>query len=229
VLIEPIQNFAGYRIPAEGLLCALREICDEFGMLLIVDEVFTGFGRAGAWLASDVEDCRPDIVCVGKGMLGGIGGGACVAPKELMEKLSGAGMVQLHGSTFKANPIACTAIATTVAVMERDKLIVRSARLGEIALSQLERLHDLPIVAEVRGRGLVIGIELCSPSDSTSARDLAQRACAAAETHGINIICNGYPDGNVVAISPPLVIKEDDFLGALNIVVSVLEGLANGC
>lgn len=156
LLLEPVQGEGGYVIPPAGWLSALREICSRHGILMIVDEVQSGFGRTGNWFASQTLDVEPDIVCMAKGIANGFPLGAIAAPQNLMSKW---GAVS-HGTTFGGSPVSCAAALATIDVI-RDEHLLESARAhGNYILAELRQLQtESPIIGDVRGVGLMIGVE----------------------------------------------------------------------
>lgn len=162
VLLEPIQAEAGILIPPPGYLAAVRELCSERGVLLIWDEIQTGFGRTGKTFAWQHEDARPDMICLGKALGGGILPVAAVAgTRDVMEVFRPGD----HGSTFGGNPLACAVALAAMAEMETEGLAERSRVLGERLRTKLQAL-DHPGVAEVRGRGLLVGLEVRADVDA---------------------------------------------------------------
>ncbi len=154
VLLEIVQGEGGVRPGSAGYLRGVRQLCDERGALLIVDEVQTGFGRTGRWFAFQHHDVEPDILCLAKGIAGGVPMGAIMLGPRVQGLRSG-----VHGSTFGGNPLACAAALATIDVIESQALPTRAAEKGAYLLEQLSAL-DAPAVREVRGLGLMIGIEL---------------------------------------------------------------------
>lgn len=155
ILIEPIQGEGGYVVPAPGFFKHLRRLCDEHGILLIVDEIQSGVGRTGKWWAVEHEDVQPDIVCFAKGVGSGMPIGGIIASKDLM--IWGPGS---HGSTFGGNPVAAAAALATLNVIEKEGLLQQAHDTGEYimdALAEMESRH--PSIGDVRGRGLMVGIE----------------------------------------------------------------------
>jgi 4-aminobutyrate aminotransferase-like enzyme len=219
IIVEPMQNLAGYRVPVRGFLRSLRSLCDRYGILLIFDEVFTGFGRTGHWLASDAEQTVADVICVGKGMLGGISGGACIAHESLLALLNQGGMLGLHGSTFKANPLTCTAAVTTIEALDEGGFVDRVYSLESLARQRLSAISNLPTVSGIYGRGLALGIAMRDPQSGEPDGSLAAKVCLLAGGRGLNVICNGYPYGNVICICPPLVIDETEFYWGLDLLI----------
>src|SRR4051812_14907979 len=157
IIVECVQGEGGY-VPAPGeFLQGLRRICDEHGIMLIVDEVQSGMGRTGRMFASDHYGLKADIVCIAKGIASGLPLGACVARADLMDWKPGA-----HASTFGGNPVACAAALKTIELLE-NSLIRNSAEVGEYlqeGLRKLMRKHDC--IGDVRGLGLMVGVEIIS-------------------------------------------------------------------
>lgn len=160
VILEPVQGEGGVRVPPEGYLRQVRATCSEYGAFLIFDEIQTGLGRLGAWWGADREDVVPDVLLVGKGLSGGIMPiGAAVTSSEAYEPLNRDPL--LHTSTFAGNPLAAVAAEAAIAVIAREDIPSRAARVGEDILCKLRNLlGPFPSsVTEVRGVGLLIGIE----------------------------------------------------------------------
>jgi len=197
VLVEPIQGRGGERIPPRGFLRELRELCDREGWLLVLDEVYTGFGRTGRWFACEEEGVVPDLLCVGKGLASGMPISACCGRAELMDRWPPSGGESLHTQTFLGHPPACAAALASLAVIEEEKLVLRAAETGARALAHLRlRLAGARGVADLRGRGLLLGIECDEPQR-------AARACAGALARGVIALLSG-DDARVVACSPML-------------------------
>jgi acetylornithine/LysW-gamma-L-lysine aminotransferase len=156
VIVEIVQGEGGVRPGSGDYLGALRELCDERGALLIVDEVQTGFGRTGKLFAFQHHDIKPDILCLAKGIAGGVPMGAISLGPKVTNIHSG-----VHGSTFGGNPLACAAALATIDVIVNEDLPAQSAEKGEYLRGRLTRIES-PAIREVRGLGLMIGIELKS-------------------------------------------------------------------
>lgn len=160
VLVEPVQGEGGIRVPGADYLRDIRALCDAQGWLMMVDEVQTGVGRTGAWFAHQHAGIRPDVMSLAKGLGNGVPVGACLAAGAAAE-LFGPGN---HGSTFGGNPLMCRVAHTVLEVIERDGLVERAAVLGErIREGLAARLHGVHGVLEVRGKGLMIGVQLDRP------------------------------------------------------------------
>ncbi len=154
IMLEPIQGEGGYIVPAEGFFPALRDLCDEFGILLIADEVQSGMGRTGKWWAIENFDVVPDIICSAKGIASGIPLGAMIAKKSIMTWPKGA-----HGNTYGGNPVASAAALKTIDLIE-DQYMDNAREMGEYmkgALEEIKSAHDS--IGDVRGMGLMLGVD----------------------------------------------------------------------
>jgi 4-aminobutyrate aminotransferase len=172
ILVEPVQGEGGYLIPPAGFLAGLRALCDEHGILLIFDEVQSGIGRTGKMFASEHWNVHPDIMTLAKGLGSGLPIGAMVAKKRLMSQWQRGA----HGNTFGGNPIACAAANATIDLVENE-LCANAADVGSYFMNRLTELaRDYPCIGDVRGKGLMIGMELIEPG---AERTPARRLCAA--------------------------------------------------
>jgi 4-aminobutyrate aminotransferase-like enzyme len=203
VIVEPIQGRAGIQIPPAGWLAGVRQACTKAGALLIADEIFTGWGRTGTCFACEGEKIIPDILCIGKGMGGGMPISACVGSREIMQSAWSKSQGEArHTYTFLGHPLSCAAALATIDVIERDGLVERSRELGASLLSSLEAfaIRYPNIVRSARGRGLMIGLELADPST-------AWKLVLSALSSGIILLSAGER-GDVVEIVPPLTISD---------------------
>ena len=217
VLVEPIVGREGVLPPPPGWLAGMARLCREAGAVLIADEIFTGFGRTGRLFAVEAEGVRPDILCCGKALGGGLPIAAVLARRSLLQVWNTPGEA-LRTSTFLANPVACAASLAVLDVLEQDELPARAARLGAQVAARLAGWSDrLPAVAAVRGRGLLWGVEL-------SSRQAAGAWVAAARRRGVLILAGG-PEGRVAQLVPPLTIAEPQLTGALDLLEEALAGL----
>jgi 4-aminobutyrate aminotransferase-like enzyme len=214
-VVEPIQGRAGIRVPPQGWLAELASICAENGTLLILDEIFTGWGRTGDWFACEREGVTPDLLCIGKAMGGGLPISACVAAEPLMACWGESRGEALHTSTFLGNPLACAAALAAIGVMERDDLPRVARERGAYLQDALDTLRsDHPaVIRAVRGRGLMLGVECVS-------RDVALRVVDDALGAGLILLPAG--DGSVIEIVPPLTIVESQIDEAVGILSRVL-------
>ena len=202
VLVEPIQGEGGIRTLDIHYLEQLRQICDQQGWLLMLDEVQCGLGRTGKWFAHQHTGILPDVMTLAKGLGSGVPVGACLAAG----KAAGTFKPGNHGSTFGGNPLASMAALTTLEIMEQDKLLDHATELGNFLLQGFrERFSQVAGVVSIRGQGLMIGIELNKPC-----AELVKRALA----HGLLI--NVTAD-NVIRLMPPLVFTQAEAQQLLDI------------
>ncbi len=205
VILEVIQGEGGVRTASNDYFQSVRRLCNEQGVLLILDEIQTGFGRTGCWFACEHADVNPDFLCLGKAIAGGVPMGA-VGLGTAVSGLS----YGVHGSTFGGNALACAAALATIDVIENENLVACAAQSGDYLLSQLYDLES-PLIREVRGLGLMIGIEL-----KTRARPYVN----ALMERGIMALTAG---ATVLRLLPPLNISWDDLdmvVGALGEVLT---------
>ena len=221
VIVEPlVQGAAGMLMQPEGYLRRVRELCDEYGVLLICDEVATGFGRTGRMFACEHEDVVPDLLCVGKGITGGyLALAATLATERLYAGFLGRYEDYrsfFHGHTYTGNPLACAAGIATLQTFERERTLEQLAPKIELLTRLLEReVAPLPGVAEVRQRGFMVGIEL---TERPAAERTGHRVTLAARRHGAII----RPLGDVIVLMPPLAITEADLLRLVTITASAI-------
>lgn len=199
VLIEPIQGEAGIIIPPIGYLKQVETICKEHNVLLLADEIQTGFGRTGKLFACEWEDVVPDMYILGKALGGGVFPiSAVAADKEILGVLTPGS----HGSTFGGNPLGCAVAIAALEVIEEEQLVERSLRLGNYLMDQLKQI-DNPVIKEIRGKGLFVGIELTEPARKY-AELLKEEGLLCKETHV-----------NTLRLAPPLTITEEELDWAL--------------
>jgi 4-aminobutyrate aminotransferase len=221
-LVEPILGEGGYVVPPDAFLPALREVADRHGILLIVDEVQSGIGRTGRMWAADWYEARPDIVVMAKGLASGMPLSGILARRSLMERL-GPGA---HGGTYGGNAVACAAALATLDVLAAEGLLENAARQGERLQAGIRNVAARhPFVAEVRGRGLMVGIELADPGSLVPRSDLAKGLLHEAfERRLLLLTCGTY--GQVVRVIPPLVTTDAEVDSAIGIIGEALEVLA---
>ena len=208
ILVEPVQGRGGIKVPPPGFLRLLRRLCDEHKALLILDEVYTGFGRAGKWFACEHDGVVPDLICLGKALTGGFPLSACVGRADVMDaawpKTTGEA---IHTSTFLGHPVGCAMALAQIAEIQRLKLVERSARLGESLLGQLRsEISNPELQIRVRGVGLMAGVELLR-ADGKPATAAALRATKAMLQRGYIVLPEGE-HSNVISLTPPLTIAE---------------------
>lgn len=212
VLVEPIQGRGGKVIPPAGFLSALRDWCDERGALLIFDEIYTGFHRSGKWFACEWEGVVPDLICVGKAMSGGFPISACVGKTEVMDYWPKSPGEALHTSTFLGHPVGCAMALKSLEILERRETI-ELVKDASAMLSGALRSFNHGAVREVRGRGLMWGMELDRPAGGLLPSLLAE---------GLLFLADG-PDGNVISFTPPFLISEGELDYALASIRRLLE------
>lgn len=214
-LVEPVTGREATRWPPPGWLSALAELCRRHEVVLTVDEIFTGFGRCGAWFVCREAGVEPDLVCCGKALGGGLPIAAVLGRKEVMDAWRSDGEAR-HTATFVAHPLACAAALATLEVIETEGLIDRARTLGDRFGQALEPLGNHPGVTDIRGQGLLRAIELDSPTRAhTLSHDLLH--------HGLIALAGGA-SGTVLQLSPPLVITEEQLDHAAGVLRDVVGG-----
>ncbi len=223
ILVEPIQARGGDVVPPDGFLPGLRRICDERGLLLVLDEVYTGFGRTGRWFACEHWGVVPDVMVVGKGLTGGFPFAACIGTDAVMERWPRSTGEAIHTSTFLGHPVGCAAALAAMSALREERLVERSAELGARMMARLaEAVADHPRVGEVRGRGMMIGVEMVRDRGSREpAPELAGRLMVEGLRRGV-ILLGGGIHGSVLSLSPPFVITEAQADAALGTVEEIL-------
>ena len=205
-LFEPIQGEAGIVIPPEGFLKEAYDVCKENNVLYVADEIQAGLGRSGKTFACDWEDVEPDIYILGKALGGGVFPISCIAANEEILGVFNPGS---HGSTFGGNPLGCAVSVAALDVLENEQLAQRSLELGNYFQEKLKEI-DNPLIKEVRGKGLFIGVEL-TESARPYCENLKEEGLLCKETHD-----------TVIRFAPPLVISREDLDWAIAKIVSVL-------
>ena len=222
ILVEPVQARGGINIPPPEFLPLLRNLCDEFGALLILDEIYTGFGRTGKWFACEHSGVVPDLICLGKALTGGFPLSACVGRADLMDAAWPASTGEaIHTSTFLGHPVGCAMALAQISEIRRLKLCERSAELGEFLLQQLSVLHPpSSILASARGLGLMTGVELTLP-DGKPATETALATIKKLLHRGYIFLPEGE-HGNVISFTPPLTITKVQLAKAVAALKEVL-------
>lgn len=220
VLIEPVLGEGGYVVPPKEFLLGLRELCDQHGILLIVDEVQSGFGRTGRMFAVEHFDVTPDIMCLAKGIASGFPLSAVVASSQLMR----AWPAGVHGSTFGGNPVALAAALASISVIQGEGLLENAERMGSLVTNRMRQLQDqYPVIGDIRGRGLMIGVEFVN-EDGSPNNDADARVREVCLENGLILISCGTGD-NVIRIIPPLNVSEAEVGEALEIIERALQAL----
>ena len=221
ILVEPLQGEGGYLVPPDGFLQGLRAICDEHGILMICDEVQSGIGRTGRMFCVEHSGVHPDIVTSAKGLGSGLPIGAVIARRSVMEKW-GRGA---HGNTYGGNPVTCAAAIATIDLV-RGGFMDNAAKMGEYFMGKLrEMARDYPCIGDVRGRGLMIGMELIEPGpDRAPARALCDAMVTRGYHNGIILLSCGV---STLRFMPPLNVSAGEIDEAVEILrVSLDEALA---
>jgi acetylornithine/LysW-gamma-L-lysine aminotransferase len=207
VLVEPIRGEGGIRMPSDDFLPGLRKICDETGVLLIFDEVQTGFGRTGKVFACEHWGVVPDVLCLAKSVAGGLPMGATFAREDTMASFQRGE----HSSTFSGNPLVCAAASAAIDVLIEERLPERAATLGRYFMDNLEALREKhPIIREVRGLGLMIGVET---------RFDVYNIILGCMDMGVLVLDAGR---NVLRFLPPLIIEREQVDRVVNVLDSVM-------
>jgi len=228
VILEPlVQGAAGMLVQPRGYLREVRELCDAHGVLMICDEVATGFGRTGRMFACEHEQVTPDLMCVGKGLTGGyLPLAATLTSERLYEGFLGDPdelRTFFHGHTYTGNPLACAAAIATLELFERERTLeLLQPKIELLARSLAHRVAVLPGVREVRQRGFMVGIELVG-GDETS-EPIGHQVTLAARRRGAII----RPLGDVVVLMPPLSISEADLARLVAITASSIAEIGVG-
>jgi 4-aminobutyrate aminotransferase len=226
VVIEPVLGEGGYVPAPAGFLRGLREICDEHGLLLIADEIQTGFGRTGAWFAMEHSGVTPDVVVMAKGLASGLPLSGIAAPRALMERwIPGS-----HGGTYGGNAVACAAAVATIQVLREERLIDHACEMGKVLMGGLRHLQEEhPEIGDARGVGLMVATEFTRP-DGENGEPWGERAGAvakASQERGLMLLtCGTY--GQVVRWIPPLVVRTEQIQEALSIFGEALNAVESG-
>ena len=207
VILEPIQGESGINVAPEGFLQEVRKLCDEKGILLIFDEIQAGLGRTGRLWACDHWNTAPDILCLAKGIAGGVPMGATLVREDILAVMSKGE----HSSTFGGNPISCAAGIAALKSLTEDGLIENSEKMGKVFREGLEKLKEKhTMIREIRGKGLMIGIEM-----KFEVKDILMGLIR----EGVLMLYSGR---NILRILPPLVISEEDITKVLHALDTIL-------
>ena len=223
VLVEPMQARGGIHVPPAGFLPMLRKLCDDHGALLILDEIYTGFGRTGTWFACEHSGVIPDLICLGKALTGGFPLSACVGLAELMDRAWPESTGEaIHTSTYLGHPVGCAMALAQIEEIRRRYLVQRSRKRGVVLMQALEAaaLKLRRLRANVRGAGLMMGLELLLPDGSPAiapALGIIKRLL-----HRGFILLPEGAHGNVISFTPPLTISESELGRAIRALADVL-------
>jgi 4-aminobutyrate aminotransferase-like enzyme len=215
ILVEPIQGRGGVNIPPPGFLPLLRALCDQYGALLILDEIYTGFGRTGKWFACEHSQTVPDLICLGKALTGGFPLSACIGRMEIMDAAWPPSQGEaIHTSTFQGHPVGCAMALAQIKEIKNQSLPERSAALGAYLMQRLRAEISVPGHSiEIRGRGLMIGLEI-RKAGGGPATALVWQTVKRMLRHGFILLPEGE-FGNVISFSPPLVVTKSQLAAAV--------------
>ena len=212
VILEPIQGESGINVAPDGFLQDVRKLCDDNGILLIFDEIQAGLGRTGRMWASEHWDTAPDILCIAKGIAGGVPMGVTMVRPDILDCISKGE----HSSTFGGNPLSCAAGTATLQALTQDGLIDNADKMGKLFRDGLERLKEKhTVIRAIRGKGLMIGIEL-----KFEVKDILMEGIEK------NLLLL-YSGRNILRLLPPLVISEEDVTRSLEILDELLTSEEN--
>jgi 4-aminobutyrate aminotransferase/(S)-3-amino-2-methylpropionate transaminase len=204
VIVEPIQGRAGVRLPPSGFLQALKTSCEKNGALLIVDEIFTGVGRCGAWWRAVDDGVIPDVICVGKALGGGLPVSACIASDGVMQAWGAPDREAIHTGTFYGDPVGSAAALATIELIERERLVEKAATRGD-ALAAALCTERLPGVLEVRHAGMMLGLQLATPMRAlTLTRTLLERGY---------LVLPAGAKADVLQLAPPVTVSDAQLEG----------------
>ena len=211
IVVEPVLGEGGYVVPPQSFLAGLREICDEHGILLVADEVQSGFGRTGRFFAIEHFDLVPDIITMAKGLASGFPLSGVAAPRALMDRW----VPGTHGGTYGGNAVACAAAEATVRVLQ-DGLVENAARLGEVLMTGLRDIQSrYRVVGDVRGLGLMVGAEFTEADGSPASALVKEVIARCLENRLMLLNCGTY--SNVVRWIPPLIATQEQIETGLGI------------
>lgn len=221
ILIEPVLGEGGYVVPPKAFLSGLRELCDRHGILLIADEIQSGFGRTGRWFAVDHFDLRPDIMTAAKGMGSGLPISGVFSRLELMQKwIPGS-----HGGTFGGNAVAAAGAVATIAAMRDERMLENAQARGAQLTAGLKALQQkYPVIGDVRGLGLMIGTEFRDAARKPD-KQTAKATAKACHGRGLMLLTCG-PWDNVIRWIPPLIVTAEQVDESLNIFEGALREVA---
>ncbi len=226
IIVEPVQGRGGARIPPIGYMKALTELAREFGVIVIADEILTGMGRCGAPFASGLVGLQPDLLCVGKALGGGLPISACIGPQLIMDAWPASTGEAIHTSTFLGHPLACAVAISVLDAMEIEAVPGQSSRLGDKLLHALDaRLSGLPGVLDVRGLGLLLGVEFVGQDGQTPASGMGARVAERALGAGLIVLPAG-DHGHVLELTPPVVLSDEQVDYAVDALGSIIEDMS---
>jgi 4-aminobutyrate aminotransferase len=218
IILEPIQGSGGYIVPPKEFFTKLREICDEHGIILIADEVQTGFGRTGKMFACEHFGLEPDVITLSKAFAHGLPAGAAIAKAEIMDWDPGA-----HEGTLNGGPVIMEAAKAVLQVINEEQLVENAEKMGIYLKKQLTVLQQkFPVIGDIRGLGLMVGVEFIKNDDKKPASALRDKLIAGAFSRGLLLLGAG---ANCIRLAPPLIVREKEIDTAMNILEDCLKEL----
>lgn len=209
VIVEPIQGEGGIHVPSDNFLPGLRALCDQYGAMLVLDEIQTGFGRTGRFFACEHWNVVPDILVVAKAIGGGMPLGGFISKPEVMDVLTDPPLS--HMTTFGGHPVSCAAGLASLRVIQRDKLVERAEIIGNQIQTRLREMQKkYPVIIDVRGKGLMIGLEFKTP-------ELTKAIAGRAQELGLILTWSIY-SGGTVRVAPPLNVEWEEIERGLHII-----------
>ncbi len=218
IILEAIQGSGGYIVPPKEFFTELRRICDKHGIILIVDEVQTGFGRTGKMFACEHFDLEPDIITISKAFAHGLPAGAAIAKAEVMDWDPGA-----HEGTLNGGPVIMEAAKAVLKVLKEEKLVENAEKMGIYLKEQLKVIQKkYPAVGDIRGLGLMVGVEFVKPGEKSQAKELRDKLINSAFEKGLLLLGAGVSS---IRLAPPLIVTRKEIDTALNIIEDCLKTL----
>ncbi|GAA5527295.1 aspartate aminotransferase family protein [Herpetosiphon gulosus] len=225
LIVEPVQGREGEIVPPDGWLRGLRQLCDHYEILLIADEIFTGWGRTGKWWGVNHDGIEPDLICMGKGMTGGLQIAACVGRAEHMAHWQVNGE-PLHTGTFMGHPLACAGAAAAIRVLTEHNTLDQVNQLSLNLLRGLAAIaENCALVGDVRGRGLMIGLELVQADRITPNPAAVMHVVSLCQAQGV-LVLGGGMHGNVLSLTPPFILNQAQVEYGLNVLQQALMAVA---
>lgn len=221
VIVEPMQNQAGYRTLPRSFCEGLTALCHEFRVPLIADEVFTGFGRCGAWSLSPLVGLEPDLVTFGKAMTGGVPGGACVGDRDLIDGLYPADGFPLHAPTFYNSPIVCAAVGAAIEEIEERQLVVRAQTIEQEIRASLADVTGNDHQFRLRGQGAAVAL-VASPELLSRRPNVIDEFITSALEQDVLVLNSGFPWNNTISLSPPLSTTSEELAVATAVIRAVV-------
>jgi 4-aminobutyrate aminotransferase len=223
IVMEPVLGEGGYVVPPVEFVQELRALCDQYGILLVADEVQSGIGRTGVWFAMEHFGVRPDVLITAKGLASGMPLSALVTRKDLMAKWT----TGSHGGTYGGNVVACAAAVATLRVIKEERLLDNVNTRSKQLLAGLQQLQqEFSVIGDVRGKGLMVATEFTTAQRGEPDTATSKAVVKAAFEHGLMLLTCGTYD-NVIRWIPPLIVSESEMAEALKIFAAALDTMSH--